>query len=470
MIETLNLIAILIAVQATTRPSDVLEQWLSAVNTGNAQTISSFHRELGWLPSDAEIADFTDEEVATKKRAGRLRIVKTLVKTETRAEALVLLEDVEGYVTMVVAKVDSRWRLGMRRVRPVDYPPFQGLTEANLAERAHAFVGRVAKRGKFSGSVALAKDGKVLFAEAHGLAHRGFKVANRPNTKFNLASMGKMFTAVAIARFVDEGRLSFDTTVGEVLPDFPNQAIREKVTVRHLLGHQSGVGDIFNEQFIKSSKDAFKTVPSWLTLFQNEPLAFEPGSRFAYSNGGYCLLGAIIEKLSGQEYWKYLQTSLFDQLKMSDTGAFEADRDTPNLAFGYTHASFDGPRLAGEPKNNLFMHTAKGSPAGGSYSTVLDLVKFAEAVRRGRLIKPATLDEMTKASGILSYGLGFQADEWPSDRSFGHGGGFPGISGELSCFRKCGYTVVALANYDLDAEYIARNLSAMVAQISARKS
>ncbi len=468
MTHTLTLTAMLLAAQTAPQPTEVLDRWLAAVNSGDAKRISSFHKELGWLKTDAEIADVTDEEVAAKQRAGRLKLVKTLAQTDARVEALVSLEDVEAYVTMLVSKTDTGWRLGTRRARAVDYPPFEGLTEANLVETARAHVRRVAERGKFNGAVALVKDGKVLFSDAYGLAHRGFKVANRPDTKFNLASMGKMFTAVAIAQFVEAGRLTFDTKVGEVLPDFPNEAVREKVTVRHLLGHRSGVGDIFNEEYQRSPKDAFKTVASWLALFQERPLAFEPGSRFAYSNGGYCVLGAIIEKLSGQEYWAYLQASLFDPLQMGDTGAFEADSDTPNLAFGYTHVSFDGPRLTGEPKNNLFMHTAKGSPAGGSYSSVLDLVKFAEALRSGRLIKPSTLDEMTQASGTLAYGLGFQADTWPHDRSFGHGGGFPGISGELVCFRESGYTIVALANYDLEADYVARGLSAMVAQAVAK--
>ncbi|HRF60528.1 MAG TPA: serine hydrolase domain-containing protein [Fimbriimonadaceae bacterium] len=433
-------------------PSTLIEEWLTSLNAGSLEACRVFHRRAPWPAKADEVAE---QSFALFRRTGGFTRVRDLPDREGRTEVLVRAKLIDDYRIFAIGKnaegalepsVTSPPRALLLKEVPV-------ATRETLPSRVQAYIQGLARAGRFSGAYALAEGDVVLAKGAFGLAHRGFGVKNRFDTKFNLASMGKMFTAIAIGRLVDAGKLRFDTKIGEILPDYPNATVRDQVTLRMLLSHSSGLGDMFTPAFVEGSKDRWKTVDSVLPLFQDEPLRFEPGKGQSYSNAGYVLLGKVIEKVSGQEYWRFLEEQVFDPLGMKDTGAFEMDRDTPNLAFGYTNEPLDGSVTLGEPYNNLFMHIAKGSPAGGSFSTVPDLLKFATGLRSGKLVRPATLRTMTTLSqGFPDYGLGFQLRPLPSGgMAYGHGGGFPGISGELIIYPGSGYTFVALANYDLEA-------------------
>jgi CubicO group peptidase (beta-lactamase class C family) len=292
-------------------------------------------------------------------------------------------------------------------------------------------------------------------------------VPNQIDTKFNLGSMNKMFTAVAIAQLAAQGTLSFSDPIGTHLPDYPRD-VADKVTIHHLLTHTSGLGDFFNEKF-EASRANLRTVDDFIPLFIDKPLAFEPGEKWQYSNAGFIVLGDIIQKVSGQSYFDYVREHVYKPADMHNTDAYEMDRPVPNLAIGYTRAYVrEWPEL-GPWRSNLFLHTIKGGPAGGGFSTVEDLLKFDQALRGHRLLSPEHTNtilagkvDLPGAPGV-QYAYGFFDDRTKGSRIVGHGGGFAGINGQLDMYLDLGYTVAVLSNYSPPAaHYVAMRLREMI--------
>jgi CubicO group peptidase (beta-lactamase class C family) len=328
------------------------------------------------------------------------------------------------------------------------------LTTAELSRELEAYVDQLVAEDKFSGTILLAKDGAPFFKKAYGLASKGYNVPVRLDTKFNLGSMNKMFTSVAIAQLVEQGKLAYTDTVAKLLPDYPNKEVAAKVTVHHLLTHTSGLGNYFNSKFMETAKDKFRAVSDYLPLFTSKPLLFEPGARWQYSNAGFMLLGAIVEKVSGQNYFDYVREHIYQPAGMTNTDAYEMDSDTPNMATGYTKRGPQGPAPDGKYRTNLFLHSFKGGPAGGGFSTVEDLLRFATALNGHKLLSEKYTDLITtgkvKTPGDVDvkYAYGFEDEMLKGHRRFGHGGGFPGINSELRIFPDLGYTVAVMSNYD----------------------
>lgn len=305
----------------------------------------------------------------------------------------------------------------------------------------------LAAKDDFSGAVLIAKDGKPILKQAYGLANRAYDVPNQVDTKFNLGSMNKTFTAIAILQLVEQGKLAVDDNIIEHLPDYPNKEIAEKVKVHHLLTHTSGMGDFFTDEFFKTSRDRFRAVKDYLPLFVDTPLQFEPGTRFSYSNAGFIVLGLIIEEVTGQSYFDYVMENIYQPCGMINTDSYEMDDVVHNVAIGYTMYGGDGM------KNNLFFNPIKGSPAGGGYSTVEDMLNFSNALLSYRLLSPewtATLLEGKVAVPDLGddakYGYGFVDGMVKNHRIVGHSGGAPGICANLDIFLDLGYTVVVFSN------------------------
>jgi CubicO group peptidase (beta-lactamase class C family) len=277
-----------------------------------------------------------------------------------------------------------------------------------------------------------------------------------------------MFTAVAIAQLEQEGRLSFEDTLSKYLPDYPNKDAANKVKLHDLLTHTSGIGDYFTKEFMEASRERFRTVRDFFPLFADKPLIFEPGSRFRYSNAGYLLLGAVIEKVTGQSYFDYVREHIFRPTEMSNTGYFDMDRDTPNLAIGYTREVPESGKLGSLWKNNLFMHVIRGGPAGGGFSTVEDLLRFVLALRSHKLLDQKRTEMVLSPktnfgeSTTRKYGYGFILETVGGTRIAGHGGGFPGINGQLDMYLDKGYTVIALTNYDMAAHRVAEKARRLI--------
>jgi D-alanyl-D-alanine carboxypeptidase len=304
---------------------------------------------------------------------------------------------------------------------------------AHAQQRAHA--------DEFAGAVLVARHGKVLLKDAWGRADRRSGIANTPATRFRIGSMNKMFTAVATLQLVEAHKLALDDPIGKHLPGYPNKQVAAKVTVRHLLTHTGGTGDIFGPEF-DQHRLKLREHRDYLKLYGRRGLTQAPGARFEYSNYGFVLLGALIEQVSGMSYYDYVDQHVFRPAGMTSTGSLPESVDVPNRAVGYMRPS---PGGVWEPNADTLPW--RGTAAGGGYSTVGDLLRFAQALDSGRLISKATLAEATRPHQ-QQYGYGFDMQGQGRLRSYGHGGGAPGMNGELRVFPKLGYVVVSLSNLD----------------------
>ncbi|WP_449399221.1 serine hydrolase domain-containing protein [Chryseobacterium wanjuense] len=315
---------------------------------------------------------------------------------------------------------------------------------------------KLEKENYLSGVVLIAKNGHPIYKEAFGFANRADSIRNKTSTKFNLASMNKMFTAMAVMQLVEAGKISLQDKVGKYLTDYPNRSVADSVTVHDLLTHTSGMGNFWAEHD-KLAKEKFKSVADYLPLFVDQKLTFAPGSNFLYSNSGYMVLGLIIEKITGKSYFDFVKENIYKPAKMMETDAFELDEAIPNLAIGYT-MSLEKP---GQWKNNIFSNVAKGTPAGGGYSTADDLLKFANALQNNVLLNKKNTELYT--SGKVKYregmyGYGIIENKINGNRIIGHTGGHFGIANELMIFPDLGYTVVILTNGEVENYWEISNL------------
>jgi D-alanyl-D-alanine carboxypeptidase len=289
----------------------------------------------------------------------------------------------------------------------------------------------LAQTGQFSGVAVLAKNGVPVFQHAYGMADRERGVANNPETGFNLGSINKVFTQIAILQLRAAGKIDLDSTVSKYWPDYPNQEVARKITIRQLMRHTSGIGgNIFAPPSGRKRND-IRTLRDYLPLFVDEPLAFEPGARNAYSNAGYVVLGLLIERLSGDDYYTYVREHIFKPAGMTRTASFAVDSLPSNTAIGYTRGDQDAPLSAPLRANSRDL-PGRGSSAGGGYSTAQDLVRFVQALRENRI------------PNGLPAGLGVA-------------GGSGGMNAIVEGGLPGGYDLVVLANLDPPAaERVAR--------------
>ena len=314
---------------------------------------------------------------------------------------------------------------------------------ADTAAKVQSYLDSLAAEGKLSGVAVVAKNGHAIASKAAGVANRATKEPITLETKFNLGSMNKMFTAVAIAQLAQDGRLNFHDKVGQHLPDYPNKEVAENVTIHHLLTHTSGLASYWGEEF-NQKRETLLTVADHLPLIAKQGLSFTPGERFQYSNSGYMLLGMIIEKITGQSYYDYVQRNIYDRAGMTDSGFYDAKQPTPKLAIGYTKSP-DG----GEEIENTNMREVRGGPAGGGYSTAADMLKFHVALRENKLLdaehtRTVLTGKVDTGTPMGSYGYGFG----DGGRVVGHNGGAPGIAANFDMFPDNNYTAVAFMNRD----------------------
>jgi CubicO group peptidase (beta-lactamase class C family) len=328
------------------------------------------------------------------------------------------------------------------------------LTELQVLFLIESRLNELVSADEFSGAVLLARRDKPIFQKAYGLASKEYNVPNRIDTKFNLGSINKIFTQVAVGQLAVQGKLSLDDKLGRYLPEYPNRQAAEKVTIRQLLDMTSGIGDFFGPQFDAMSKSKLRTIKDFLPLFASQPLAFEPGTNHQYSNGAYVVLGAIIEKVSGQDYYEYVRDHIFKPAGMQDAGWYEGDNPTANMASGYTGEG------VGARRNNMYTRPARGSSAGGGYATAEDLLKFSIALQTDKLQLP----NFREPSATGKQG---SPDAKPNSFSgVGIAGGADGINAVLEVNSASGYTLVVMSNYDPpSAEKVARQIRGWLAKV-----
>src|SRR5262245_19179365 len=422
------------------------------INSGTDENIRSFIKER-FAPeflNRFSMEDHTGFIYEFRDRTRGVEFHNFQDPTPERVIAVLKNKLTGGWEGLVVAvEKDPPHRIigiGLRRPQaPEVSGPRHKLTDAEIIKELDAFVQKLADADAFSGTVLLARDGQPIFKKVQGLASKDYNVPNRIDTKFNLGSMNKMFTAVAIAQLAERGKLTFDDPLSRFLPEFPSKEAAEKIKIKHLLTHTSGLGSYFNSKFMESYRALYRTVDDMMKLAAEEKLAFEPGARWSYSNTGFLVLGAVIEKATGQSYYDYVRDNIYKPTGMINSDCYELDLVTPNLAVGY-----ERERTTAEVRyrNNVFRHVIRGGPAGGGYSTVEDLLKFAAALRSNKLVGAEMTRLLITPKPELNspnYGFGFGVDA--ARGTAGHSGGFAGISADLTMFLNNGYVAVVMSNY-----------------------
>jgi CubicO group peptidase (beta-lactamase class C family) len=321
------------------------------------------------------------------------------------------------------------------------------LTEAEALAALKTFVREEASADRFSGAVLVAKGGEVQFSKAYGLADREREIPNTVQTRFRIGSMNKMFTAVAILQLVEAGTVDLTAPLGTYLADYPNREIAEKVTIHQLLTHTGGTGDIFGPEF-EANREELRTLGDYVQLYGERGPAFEPGSQWAYSNYGFILLGAVIEAVTGQSYYEYVHEHIYEPAGMTRTGSLPENQTVPDRAIGYTD-----PSGGTDWRPNTETLPYRGTSAGGGYSTVGDFARFADSLLNHELLSPDSTELLITGKEEIgpgiSYAYGFEDHRDAQGNGWvGHGGGAPGMNGDLRIYPASDYVVVVLANLD----------------------
>lgn len=415
-----------------------IAQWAPTIlsSSVDADARVAILKQLAVAVRDSGGVDFVDAR--TQGPPGMLVVTIKGRRTGQRA-VLVLLPDPEqpGKLAMVdMVAVDD----------PMLYAawPETGASHAEIARLAKAALDQLERTADFSGCLSVSDGAQRIVDECRGLADRTFGAKADRQTKFHIGSMNKMFTAVAIAQLVEAGKLRWDSTLAETMPEYPDQAAAAKISVWQLLRHTAGLGDFFVPEFFQN-RQKFVNPGDYLDLIARQPRTFEPGEDWNYSNAGYVLLGRIVENASGEGYFDYIQRHVFAPAGMNSSG-FDSQEDiTPKLATGY----FKEGAFAAAWKANWMTLPFKGSPAGGGYSTNDDLLKFAGALRGGKLVGPATLQKMFDDGvkvGPGKYAAGF-GDRASNGRQIrGHAGGAEGMSANLAIVWETGAAVAVTSN------------------------
>lgn len=453
-----------------------LSGFLTAVNSGQRPVMKDFFsKNLVAPPDNPTFYDgMADDHVALFNSTGGFELRKIAKAEPAAITALVqakstgIWSDLEIYLKAAppdyVQPVEPYQIVGLgvhTTVAPVEFLSPRKLTNAQISAQTDALMKALVASDAFSGTVQVWKGNVPIYAKGFGLAHKSPDVPNGVDTEFNLASITKMFTAVAVAQLVETGKLSYSDMVGKVLPDYPNKEVAQTVTISQLLSHTSGM--IGGRELAMKFPDPSNalTIDDHLKDFENEPLKSPLGQQYGYSNAGYILLGKIIEKASGQSYYDYVGDHIFKPAGMERTG-FPLKTQLPkNAASGY----MDGAN--GQRVDNLAALDLKGAPDGGAYSTGRDMARFHAALTSGKLVNRQSLQVLWTGvtdNGEEEYGYGARIVEYNGVRIIGHGGGWQGITNEFDMYPDLGVTVVVLSNYDDDPTGVADKLREWLTQ------
>ena len=427
--------------------ADRVKEYVRVFNTGDETAIKQ------WI--EANYADSVLKERSAEQRLINFRRMKQDMG-QIELHSVPAIEPSQTSVLLHTAN-DAWFQIGFMhdpqpphklfglRVEQAEPPAEPGdptpLRQKTALDSTRKMLERLVKADEFSGVVVIAKQGKPLFKQAYGLANRADNIRNTLETKFNLGSIDKTYTKIAIAHLMKDNLLRPDDKVGELLPDYPNKEVRSKVTVQQLLDHTSGVPDFFGEEFIHAPKDRVRSLQDYVPFFAEKKLNFEPGARAQYSNGGYVILGLIIERLSGKSYYDYIDEIIFQPFEMKNSGWFASDEIVPDRAVGYTRRWSTTPVENPELRADILLHPARGSSAGLSWSTAGDLLKFVNAIESGKLLSP-------------------------EGKQLGIAGGAPGLNAAIETGVGGGYSIIVLCNCDEPAaERAARKIRGWLSRV-----
>ena len=303
------------------------------------------------------------------------------------------------------------------------------MSDAEIGRGLDAWLADLNREGRFNGAVLAARDGREVYAGAYGVSDIANNAPLDADTRFALASIGKAFTHVAIAQLMQEGRLSPDATIGELIPDYPT-AVSRSATVAQLLEHRGGVADIFGPVFRNTPKEQLASNHDYYTLVSQQPPTFAPGERQEYCNGCYVVLGEIVARVSGQSYEDYVAQHIFAPAGMTRSGFFRHDQAPDNTArFTGRPQGPEGPIM-----DVSRFHGVAGSGAGNVYSTLRDMLTFDNALREHRLINPDYTAQVLRG----------QPETGRATARIGFAGGGPGVNTMM--YGNGAWTLVVLTN------------------------
>ncbi len=426
----------------STRAGKVLAGYLEALNSGTKDKLEAFikaHRP--------DRPDALERMLDLRWNIGGLDLYSVESSEALNLQAVVQeREGTRRYNRMSVTVSDGNPAVITKISLAVIPPPVGAPVPERLTQRAavaawETEIDKATAAGKFSGVWLWAKNGEVIASGAKGRADRDQGIDNTLDTRFRIGSMNKMFTAVATLQLVERGKLSLDDTLGKILPDYPNTNLASKVKVRHLLSHTGGTGDIFGPQF-EAQRLELKKPQDYVKLYGERDLQFEPGTKWEYSNYGFLLLGVLIEKVSGKSYYDFVAENVYQVAGMTNSGSEPESMQVANRSKGYMRDQFE--IVSNEPTLPW-----RGTSAGGGYTTATDLMKFARALMSNKLLKAETLAEATRPQFTTGdYGFGFQIGRPDEVRTYGHGGGAPGMNAILRVYPDSGQAVIVLCNLD----------------------
>lgn len=346
--------------------------------------------------------------------------------------------------------LDQQGKIRLFNNRVTGNPPLSvARGEKELVKSISSTLQTFGQKDIFSGTVLLAKGNKILFEYACGEADKENHQKNDIHTCINLGSMNKMFTSLAIMQLLEKRKLNLMDPVSKFVDTtWMPKHLADKISIHHLLSHTSGMGDMFSKEYEKAPHTGFSKLEEFKPFIRTTKLDFEPGEKWSYSNAGMFLLGVIIEKVSGLNYYDYLVQNIYKPAGMFSTGSYNLNNKPANVAIGYI------PQPDGSFKDNRKSPYATGTPAGGGYSTVHDLHKFALALNAGKLVSDTSLHKMFTDHAGRHYGYGFQLWQTGANSIVGHSGGADGISAIQYILPQSGYTIVVLANYDGAGQHV----------------
>ncbi len=409
--------------------------YLSAFNAGEAEMREFIKNH--WAPDalrSVSLETRLERYNGMKKNLGSLEFRRLLDDAETSISTIMRSEK-EGWLEITFSFDDSPQHAVTRiSIQPTDDPDQapvrRSASVADMLTRVSAHMDSLTALDQFSGVVAIARNDSFLFHRAYGYLDRERRLPNREDTRFNVGSINKIFTRIAVLQLESQRKLALTDTIGRFLPDYPNEEARRSVTIQHLITMSSGIGDFFGDRYEAADKEKILTLEDYLPLFADKPLEFSPGTGTRYSNGGYIVLGLIVERASGIDYFEYVRQHVYAPAGMNSSDWFRKSALPPNVALGYG----TDKRISNYPTL-----PGRGSSAGGGYSTAGDLFRCVHALENAILKLPD-----------VQNGLGIA-------------GGAPGLNAALEWDPRSGYVIIVLANFDPPAagrvaQYIRKTL------------
>jgi CubicO group peptidase (beta-lactamase class C family) len=440
LLAALLLISSTVAAESTSAPrhaEQAFDAWLAAHNAGDRHSLESFDERYKVKADVQYDLDF-------RESVGRLQLLEVTKSTPTTVEALVLSEWGKAMLARIAIDPRDRFKLSKMEFEGVPTPEAfmpKPLEPKALVAEVKGRLDSLAAAGQLSGSFLLASKDQPDFEWVGGMADREKSIPVSATTRFRMASLGKMITAVAILQLTEAGRISLDGRLAQYLPSYPNHAVASAITLRQLLNHTSGTGDVFGDEFNKIS-GSLKTHQDYWGPFASKALEFKPGTQDRYSNYGYILLGSVIEAASGQSYYDYIDQHIYGPAGMTSTGSAPESELVPDRAYAYT-------KTDGKWTRETASLPWRGTAAGGSYTTARDLMKFVVALNNGKLISAESLRAATQPQNNKAwYGYGFMVSGKGVRRQFGHEGGAAGENAALIVVPAAGYVIVGLSNFD----------------------